>query len=217
MRDPRGVAHTRPILAMYRMRHRRLPTRTPAHAFRNWASGAGDPTSDAERYALLRGVSDDIPTIDPPSTRAADYRLLVSIGPFARIQPGETVSVSVAMVCGRLVMPTPDTQPLADGTREVLPAPSAGVQVTAAPNPVRLAGSGGAVQPVRFVHLPLHATIGIYSVQGRLVKSLAAGESGSAVWDLRTSSGTTVPPGIYFYQVATRSGEARLGKLVVLR
>ncbi len=189
----------------------------PMHVFRVWSGGAEDPTSDVDRYLFLRGDSDIEPTIDPPTVRATDYRFLVSVGPFERIEPHETERFTVALVCGKLVSEPPGAPVFAHEMREVRQTPGASIDVAVAPNPVRLAGSSAGLQPVRFTHLPLDATIGIYSVQGRLVRSLDAQATGIATWNLHTDSGAIVPPGIYFYRVATRAEDAQLGKLVVLR
>jgi hypothetical protein len=188
----------------------------PLHVFRVWSGGAQDPTSDVDRYLLLRGDSDLEPTIDPPTVRATDYRFLISVGPFERIEPQETERFTVALVCGRLVSDPPGGLPVVQGVPRAMSAPAWSHPLTVSPNPVRLSTAGGS-HLVRFTGLPRDGTIGVYSVQGRLVRSLAAGESGSAIWDLRESAGTIVLPGIYFYRVATSAGESQLGKLVVLR
>jgi hypothetical protein len=55
----------------------------------------GDPTNDAQRYESLA-----TPAIDPGSVVPDDYRLLTSIGPFASLAPGETLTVAYALVIG---------------------------------------------------------------------------------------------------------------------
>jgi hypothetical protein len=55
----------------------------------------GDPTNDAERYEALSmdGLDDDAST-------AADHRLLTSVGPFAELAAGESITVSYVLVIG---------------------------------------------------------------------------------------------------------------------
>ncbi len=70
----------------------------------------GDPTNDEERYRTLDGTAPR--SIPPPnpitglrpeqlSARSGDYRILVSAGPFAEIDPGESLSVRFGIVVGR--------------------------------------------------------------------------------------------------------------------
>ncbi len=76
------------------------PPEVGIHMFKRWSSGEQDPKNDKERYRYMRGLSDTEKTIDPPTTKAADYRFLVSAGPFATIPPGSTLVFQVAFVCG---------------------------------------------------------------------------------------------------------------------
>ena len=57
----------------------------------------GDPTNDDERYQLLSAATSD-PNTDV--SRKADFRFLVSAGPFKVLAPGETLNFQVAMVVG---------------------------------------------------------------------------------------------------------------------
>jgi hypothetical protein len=79
---------------------RLAPKEVQIHMFRSWSSGEQDPENDKERYRYMRGNSDYEQTIDPPTTRAQDYRFLVSAGPFAAIPPGSTLVFQCAFVCG---------------------------------------------------------------------------------------------------------------------
>ncbi|HEX5133714.1 MAG TPA: hypothetical protein VFX92_14665, partial [Candidatus Krumholzibacteria bacterium] len=53
----------------------------------------GDPTNDFERYELLSSQ-----TIEGNSTVPSDLRTVIAVGPFAAIEPGETISFSCALV-----------------------------------------------------------------------------------------------------------------------
>jgi hypothetical protein len=79
------------------------PREVGIHAFRIWSGGDQDPRDDLDRYRFLRGLQDTGRTIDQPTTRANDYRFLVSAGPFARIPPGSTLAFQVAFVMGDMV------------------------------------------------------------------------------------------------------------------
>lgn len=55
----------------------------------------GPPILDADRYAALRGEYAQAPTDE-----ARDYTVLVSCGPFARLDPGQSVMFAVAFIAG---------------------------------------------------------------------------------------------------------------------
>lgn len=79
---------------------RLAPKEVGIHMFKQWTSGEEDPENDRERFRYMRGVSDNEKTIDPNSVKPADYRFLVSAGPFARIPHDSTLVFQVAFVCG---------------------------------------------------------------------------------------------------------------------
>jgi hypothetical protein len=138
----------------------------PVHAFRIWSSGAVDPSDDDGRYALLRGTSDEVPTIDPDPTRSADQRILLSCGPIARIDPGESRSFRAALVCGEDGGALPDSR---------IEPPEASDIVARAGAPVILPASEGEVE--------------IFTAAGRRVAVLSPGaswESAAGVYFYRT-------------------------------
>lgn len=324
----------------------------PVHAFRVWSGGDQDPRNDADRYRILRGDSDETPTIDPRTTRANDYRFVVSAGPFGTLGVGESITVRFAFVCGFMIeMPDPQgggvvrvpdlwnpaqaqavyngiaVQPHPVRWAPGLPPSPPGIRVTASngaatiewddlaespdpvlggldfagyaversdaalkrsadgwrqiawfarddldgidtgvsglgrylwedrgvqnfrpywyrvraadhtglsaaslasrtdpaaetaaapapirahPNPVRLSGPGEHGAAVRFTGLPPAAEVRIFSVEGRLVAAIAAGDDRAAAWRPDAA-------GVYLYRVATPAGAVRDGKLVVLR
>lgn len=68
----------------------------------------GDPTNDVQRYSCLDGTAPlslaaPGPTPRPEATAAfdSDWRVLVSMGPFARIAPGDSLRIAMAMVMGQ--------------------------------------------------------------------------------------------------------------------
>ncbi|MFH1844059.1 MAG: FlgD immunoglobulin-like domain containing protein [bacterium] len=58
-------------------------------------SAGGDPTNDAERYQLLSEIM-----IDPASAVPADYRYLISVGPFPDLDPEAEITFQMALVAG---------------------------------------------------------------------------------------------------------------------
>ncbi len=57
----------------------------------------GDPTNDAQLYQLMSAAPEDW---DADANRPADFRMLVSAGPFRSLAPDESLTFQVAMVCG---------------------------------------------------------------------------------------------------------------------
>lgn len=59
--------------------------------------------------------------------------------------------------------------------------------------------------------------IGMYSVTGARVRSLALDDSGRATWDLRDDGGRRVAAGMYFVRVESGRGGAALQRIVVVK
>jgi hypothetical protein len=78
------------------------------------------------------------------------------------------------------------------------------------PNPHKAGVHGGNVQ---FDGLPARSTVKIFTVSGRLVRELPAGES---VWDLRNARGQLAASGIYLFLIEL-DGQKHRGKLAVVR
>jgi len=78
------------------------PEKVEIHAYRSWAGFGEDPQHDRERYRYLRGNRwvdgrwDQ--HIDPAEEKPDDYRMLVSAGPFSKIEPGAELVFQVAFV-----------------------------------------------------------------------------------------------------------------------
>ena len=83
---------------------RKAPTRVGMRTFQKFQGQAsfdqgGDPTNDDERYQLL-GATPDEWDGNTLTGKQADFRFLVSAGPFAILEPDETLQFQVAMVVG---------------------------------------------------------------------------------------------------------------------
>lgn len=82
----------------------KAPPRVSMRTFQSFSGNAsfeqgGDPTNDDEAYQLLSAVIDDWDN-NTPSGKKADFRFLVSAGPFSVVSPGETLNFQVGMVMG---------------------------------------------------------------------------------------------------------------------
>lgn len=79
------------------------PESIALHAFRHFSGQTsydqgGDPTNDAERYETM---SSPIIQPDVQAERQNDFRILISVGPFAELPPDETLEFQAAIVVGQ--------------------------------------------------------------------------------------------------------------------
>jgi len=79
-------------------------------------------------------------------------------------------------------------------------------------------------QVLRMANLPLNSKVRIYSLSGKLVRTLEEGEeikveggSGEAVWDGKNEEGQEVARGIYVYLATNNAGEKKIGKIAVIK
>lgn len=77
---------------------------------------------------------------------------------------------------------------------------------------------------VHFIHLPVGATVRIFTSSGDFVRELKldpnshpGGETGELYWDLRNGKGNKIVSGIYIYQVETTQGRTRKGHFVIIK
>ena len=72
---------------------------------------------------------------------------------------------------------------------------------------------------LRFTHLPQKCRITIYTITGEVVTTIdhESEYDGNAWWDLRTSNGDVVGPGLYIYFVETENGFTHIDKFAVVR
>lgn len=94
-------------------------------------------------------------------------------------------------------------------------------RVVAYPNPVNFSKAvNGAI---KFANLTDNASVRIFDVTGRLVRTLDPGtpendgSSGTAVWDGRNESGTRVAMGMYLYLISDSAGNKARGKIGVVK
>ena len=73
---------------------------------------------------------------------------------------------------------------------------------------------------IDFVNLPKRCTIKIFTVSGRLVRTLdhsATEKNRRLAWDLRTKDGLEISHGIYFYVVDAPGIGSKTGKFAVIK
>ncbi len=83
---------------------RLAPTSVGMRTFQSFSGSqsfeqGGDPTNDDERYQLLSASVEDWDG-NTPAGKQADFRFLVSAGPFMLLPPGESLKFQVGMVVG---------------------------------------------------------------------------------------------------------------------
>ena len=73
---------------------------------------------------------------------------------------------------------------------------------------------------IDFVNLPAECTINIFTVAGRLVRTIHHStdiDKGREIWDLRTKDGLEIASGYYFYYVETPGIGGKKGKFAVIK
>lgn len=94
-------------------------------------------------------------------------------------------------------------------------------RAVAYPNPVNFSTAVNGT--IKFANLTDNASIKIFDVTGRLVKTLGPGTpgndgpSGTATWDGRNESGTRVAMGMYLYLISDSAGNKARGKIGVVK
>jgi hypothetical protein len=174
---------------------------------------------DADKYAFLAG-SDSQHVIRDGST-PGDYSLLGSAGPI-HLEPGEMHEVVFALIGASNLSALQAAAESAQiryldpaGTGELMPLPLATRLLNPTPNP-----STGQTA-VRFdLARPGLVDVGVYDVEGRLVRSLFTGQCSAGThllaWDGRDDRGRTLASGIYFIRLNGSQAQDRR-RIVLLR
>jgi hypothetical protein len=71
---------------------------------------------------------------------------------------------------------------------------------------------------MRFTHLPQHCRISIFTINGEIVHSINHDNiyDGNSWWDLKSTRGELVSPGLYIYVVES-GGLEHIGKFAIVR
>lgn len=80
--------------------------------------------------------------------------------------------------------------------------------------------SGRGERRIDFVNLPQNCTIRIFTMSGKLVKTLqhsSAISNGSESWDLVSDDGLTVSFGVYIFHVETPKSGSKIGKFALIK
>ncbi len=92
--------------------------------------------------------------------------------------------------------------------------------VTASWEPQNLYASGRGIRKLDFIHLPSVCTIKIFTLSGKLVRTIehaAPGENGSQSWDLLSRDGLEIAYGIYIYHIEAPGIGSKVGKFAVIK
>lgn len=80
--------------------------------------------------------------------------------------------------------------------------------------------SGRGERRVDFIHLPPRCTIRIFTLDGKLVRTLAHDnpiEDGHHSWDLTSKDGLDVAAGIYIYHIQAPNGGEKIGRFALIK
>lgn len=69
---------------------------------------------------------------------------------------------------------------------------------------------------IEFTHLPLDATVRVFTLAGDQVITLTQPAGGTLVWDLLSDNGQGIAPGLYYYHVESPVGE-KIGKFAIVK
>jgi hypothetical protein len=88
-------------------------------------------------------------------------------------------------------------------------------QVIVFPNPYK--GDTNLRDEMIFFNMPTRAVLRLYSIDGRLVKTIVKDDAGNrVVWGLNNEQGSAVASGVYIYIIKTNAQERR-GKIAIMR
>ncbi|PIV55828.1 hypothetical protein COS16_05790 [Candidatus Desantisbacteria bacterium CG02_land_8_20_14_3_00_49_13] len=84
------------------------------------------------------------------------------------------------------------------------------------PNPFETAKARGGT--LKFINIPLQATIKIYNIAGELVRTIQKDDTANrATWDAKNESGEKVASGVYFYVISSPQDTVKAtGKIAVI-
>lgn len=112
-----------------------------------------------------------------------------------------------------------DNQRAADELDRIKVVPNPYI-VGASWEPRTVFGAGRGERKIDFIHLPSECTIRIFTMSGRLVKTIdheSAVTSGAASWDLVSDDGVEIAYGIYVFHIDAPGIGKRIGKFAVVK
>jgi hypothetical protein len=67
---------------------------------------------------------------------------------------------------------------------------------------------------MKFTNLTSEATVKIYTLSGKLVRSLTESEE-EVIWDVLNEDGNSITTGLYIYSITDSDGNKKTGKLAI--
>jgi hypothetical protein len=207
------------------------PDYTPTNTFTVTPTSTCSPTLTSSATYTWTGTATFTSTWTPTSTTTPTFTITPSstASPTSTHTPTATPTYTITLTA--TISPTSTVSPTSSASPTVTMTSTALVgdlsQVIAYPNPWRR--ERAVFFRIEFLHLTMNADIKIYSLDGRLVRSLAPGtlsdgghtdnpgNTGKASWGLTNDKGATVASGIYIYLITDPSGNHARGKLGLIR
>ena len=94
-------------------------------------------------------------------------------------------------------------------------------RISVVPNPYkRNAAWEDGSERIQFTHLPVRATIRVYTVGGDLVREWEHDDpsgGGNSDWNMRNENDDLVVSGVYIFYVKSAAGAERVGKFIIVR
>ena len=82
------------------------------------------------------------------------------------------------------------------------------------PNPI--IRNGGGTDKIAFTDLPSGTNLKIYTLSGKLVRTLDEAGTGGIDWDVKNDQDGTITPGLYIYVLTDELGSnTKTGKLAI--
>lgn len=114
------------------------------------------------------------------------------------------------------VSPRTDNERAKDEMAEIKVVPNPYI-MGASWEPATVFGAGRGTRKIDFIHLPEKCTIRIFTISGRLVKTIDHTEDGTHSWDLITEDGVEVAYGVYVFHVDAPGIGTRIGKFAIVK
>jgi hypothetical protein len=183
--------------------HSPTPTVTPTESVTSTVSATLTATPSITLTPTQSATATSSPTISPTPTISATRTPTPTISATITQTNTPTPTFTVTQTASNTVSPTSEIA-AEDLTR-----------VTVYPNPYK--GDTNQRHEIIFFNLPEKAVIRLYSIDGRLVKTLQKDDSGNRLsWAMNNEKGVSVASGVYIYIVKS-NGKERRGKIAILQ
>jgi Concanavalin A-like lectin/glucanases superfamily len=182
-------------------------------------------TDTYTRTPTISPTSTESATLTPSPTISLTATESVTMSPTSTISPTPTISASVtptktisATITRTVTLTTTATvtPTMTSTTSPTLEVAATDLsQVIVFPNPYK--GDTNLRDEMIFFNMPTRAVLRLYSIDGRLVKTIVKDDAGNrVVWGLNNEQGSAVASGVYIYIIKTNAQERR-GKIAIMR